>query len=275
MLQIQPLRKDRVVKKGKGAIPSGEVGTVRYFLSLQCGFLLPMKHNPSYYAVITADVRYDQRLSANAKLLYGEITSLTNKEGYCWASNAYFAELYGLTERTISRLISSLKNCGYINYEVEQDNYRKIYLSQPPRVDNSDVGGRQKCRGGTTKMSRGVRQKCLHNTKENTKGNITSNSGEEIDPQDIVDVIDAFAAVNHAFSKWYGNTTQRNAVSRLITLQGKENVLNVVAQLPKTNTMEFMPTITTPLELDDKYAKLQNQIIRQRNRHIQQKPRVI
>ena len=41
--------------------------------------------NPGYYAVIPANVRYDKRLKPNAKLLFGEITCLTNKKGFCWA----------------------------------------------------------------------------------------------------------------------------------------------------------------------------------------------
>jgi hypothetical protein len=63
---------------------------------------------PNYYAVIPASVRYDERVIANAKLLYGEITSLCNKEGKCWATNSYFAKLYGVHKNTISKWISSL-----------------------------------------------------------------------------------------------------------------------------------------------------------------------
>ena len=46
---------------------------------------------PNYYAIIPADVRYDKRLKPIERLLYGEITCLSNKEGYCFASSNYFA----------------------------------------------------------------------------------------------------------------------------------------------------------------------------------------
>jgi hypothetical protein len=60
---------------------------------------------PSYYAIIPANVRYSN-LKPNTKLLYGEITALASKEGYCFASNRYFADLYDVTKNTISSWIS-------------------------------------------------------------------------------------------------------------------------------------------------------------------------
>ncbi len=70
--------------------------------------------NPSYYAIIPAFVRYDNRLSANMKLMYGEITSLANKEGICWATNKYFAELYNVTKETVSFWINTLIKFDYL-----------------------------------------------------------------------------------------------------------------------------------------------------------------
>lgn len=85
------------------------------------------KENPSYYAVIPANVRYDKRLKANEKLLYGEITSLSNKKGYCWASNKYFADLYGVTNQAVSKWIKDLKDIGYIEIDyIYKDNSKEI-----------------------------------------------------------------------------------------------------------------------------------------------------
>ena len=52
-----------------------------------------MDNKPNYWSVLPADVRYDKELKANEKILYSEITSLMNKDGYCYASNKYFSEL--------------------------------------------------------------------------------------------------------------------------------------------------------------------------------------
>lgn len=93
----------------------------------------------SYYAVIPATVRYDKELKANEKLLYGEITSLANKSGYCYALNRYFAELYNVTTHTVSQWISHLEKLNYIKTEIIRKNNnevqeRRIYINDIPYV---------------------------------------------------------------------------------------------------------------------------------------------
>jgi len=46
---------------------------------------------PNYYAILSAEVRYDNRLRPNVKLLYAEITALCNMNMECFASNRYFS----------------------------------------------------------------------------------------------------------------------------------------------------------------------------------------
>jgi len=69
---------------------------------------------PNYYAIIPAHVRYNKELTLLERLLFGEITSLTNFKGYCWANNNYFAKLYGRSKGTISKSINKLNLLGFL-----------------------------------------------------------------------------------------------------------------------------------------------------------------
>ena len=73
-----------------------------------------MKEKPNYYAILSAEVRYDDRLKANVKLLYAEITALCNMNAECFASNKYFADLYKKEKGTISGWVSQLVKYGYV-----------------------------------------------------------------------------------------------------------------------------------------------------------------
>ena len=111
---------------------------------------------PNYYAIIPAEVRYSN-LKPNAKLLYGEITALSGKLGYCYATNNYFAELYGVSKNTISSWISDLKKLGFINVILERNDKKQII---------------KRCIGITKKMDSPIHEKMKGN---NTSNNNTSN----------------------------------------------------------------------------------------------------
>lgn len=95
----------------------------------------------SYYAIIPANVRYDSELTEKAKLLYGEITCLSNKEGYCFATNNYFAKLYNCTTRAIQNAISKLQERGYIKVVIEENYQRKIFISSSLGYEKNFIGG--------------------------------------------------------------------------------------------------------------------------------------
>lgn len=97
-------------------------------------------NKPNYYAIIPANVRYDKDLSANAKLLYGEITSLCNEKGYCWATNQYFANLYEVSDRTIQNLIKQLSDKKYIQIRIINNSKRLIYIDFTTHENNFTPG---------------------------------------------------------------------------------------------------------------------------------------
>ena len=147
------------------------------------------KIQKNYYAIIPADVRYDKRLKPLARLLYGEITALCNEKGYCWASNSYFAELYEVSDITISRYISELKEYGYIKcvYDKTQENIdkRKIYII--PSYQNNQDGINRNDKTVLTEMiipsyqnnQDGINRNDKHN---NTNNNTNNNTEREKEP---------------------------------------------------------------------------------------------
>ena len=101
------------------------------------------KETPGYYAILIPQVRYDKNLKPMEKILYAELTALSNKNGYSHASNSYFAELYDCDKATISRYISNLEKYGYIKTEIIRDEKnaiteRKIYICTDKIVNAND-----------------------------------------------------------------------------------------------------------------------------------------
>ncbi len=142
-----------------------------------------MNEQPSYYAIITANVRYDNRLTDSEKILFAEITALSNKYGYCTATNGYFAILYEVTKVTISRRISKLKEHGYLDIEIVKENnefkQRKLYpLTQNIRPINTDVKTPI-----NTNVMRGINTNVKHNNTSNNntrKNNTRKNNNHHL-----------------------------------------------------------------------------------------------
>lgn len=146
------------------------------------------KQQPSYYSVIIAEVRYSKKINANEKLLYSEISALTNKYGYCWSSNKYFSKLYDCTPQAISKWISNLEKNGFISCEriyapggkeIKKriirlaNNFEKMpYSEENEECDSNDDGsnsddqGINQCVGGSNNS--------LHPYQHRIKGNNTS-----------------------------------------------------------------------------------------------------
>lgn len=126
-----------------------------------------MDTKPNYYGIIPAEIRYNKKLTPNAKILYSEITALCNKEGFCWAGNKYFANLYNTSRTSISKWISSLEKQGYIRIEIIKDingTRRKIYA------------------GGVKKTFNPCKDSFHHN---NTRDNILSKDNTDTEVSDV------------------------------------------------------------------------------------------
>ena len=99
------------------------------------------RNRVGYYSIIPSKILYNKELKANEKLLYAMITSLACKEGYCFATNNYFAEELGVHPKTVSSWISDLRDKNFIcvakdlfinkifdnhEYEIVNDRRKKV-----------------------------------------------------------------------------------------------------------------------------------------------------
>ena len=168
-----------------------------------------IKEQPSYYAVLTAEVRYSKVLKPMEKLMYAEITVLANTTGECYATNKYFAELYDVSVETVSRWIANLAKHKFINRRIKyregskQIEKRFISLSHP--IDE--------------KINTPHDNKVMTPIDEKVKGNTTSfnisSLIENFYPNDI-----SLLAVKDS----YGNVTDQ--VLRIAVQEFKDAALN-------------------------------------------------
>lgn len=117
------------------------------------------KEEPNYYAIIPANVRYDKRLIQGAKLLYGELTALSNQKGYCWASDTYFIKLYKVSRRTVQSWFKSLEDSGYISREVvykgdtKEIDARYVRILHNPSAENCVTPSAENCTVNNTSIN--------------------------------------------------------------------------------------------------------------------------
>lgn len=196
-----------------------------------------MEERPNYYAIIPASVRYDTELKPNEKLLYGEITSLMNKEGYCYASNKYFAELYNVSVQSISYWISNLINKGYLQSEIvykensKEISYRKLTTTL---LKKSLIPIKENFKGGIKE-----------NFKDNNKDIIINNNIER-----YIERIQEFKPVlnsaDYELIKQISNKYSLEELKQAIKVCKDNNaysikyLLQVLTNKPKTNKPEWL-----------------------------------
>lgn len=171
----------------------------------------------SYYAIIPANVRYDKDLAPNAKLLYGEITALCNEKGYCWASNQYFAELYGVSVLSVKRWVNSLVNKGYVyrtlTYKPNSKEVDKRILSIDSgiKIDTTSV---QKCYDPSIKND--TSSSIKNDTDNNTSINNTFNNTNIYKEKNIKK-----ESVNSVISEYTENKDLQDALHDFVDMRTK------------------------------------------------------
>lgn len=226
-----------------------------------------------YYGILPAEVRYDKELPANAKLLFVEITALCRKQGYCWATNAYFAELLGATERTVTRWVKILCDKGYCFTTTKtfrwQDGtvkkVRYICLSKKAADDlkalsQEDILGRHHI---DISVQNHIDTSVLYNKNNNEldKSLMDTNvSIGEVSPETY-----GKAEINQLFETWEhttglpitsNKTKNRYACNNLIGKYGVDGVEKLIRVVEKAQTDRYAPRVADFCDLQAKLNQL-------------------
>jgi len=76
------------------------------------------------------DYVLEKKISPRAKILYAKLILLCHKNGFCFANNKYLADILNVSTRTISKLLTALKNEKLIRIMYDESRNRNIYIEK-------------------------------------------------------------------------------------------------------------------------------------------------
>jgi len=142
--------------KNEGLISTSKKITKRHITTK------PLLEDGGFYAVVPDYIYTNPLLTNKAKIIYADITALTNECGYCYATNERLAKQNNCTTRTVQNAIEQLEFYGFIEVKHER-NTRRIYLKK----ENEKVIYRDE-KNDTSNNSEGVKKMIPGGEKNDT-----------------------------------------------------------------------------------------------------------
>lgn len=197
---------------------------------------------------------------AITQVVFMWLCSYANKDGTCYPSRKTLAKDAGITIRTVDAHLKKLEEIGVIvktsrsDENVSRSNLYQIMLVEQ-NIHQGSAGNAPPPVQEMHHPRAGNAHRTISNELNNIElNNITSSSAAS----DVSEIIKLFESVDPKNRTNYGNITQRKAVTFLIEEYGKEEVCRRIEFLPRSNTMPFFPTITTPVQLKEKWVSLES-----------------
>jgi DNA-binding Lrp family transcriptional regulator len=187
------------------------------------------------------------------------------RDGECRASNETIGEVVHAKPRSVQNSLNRLEKAGYIKREYKGADRRnrlriKALLSYRTERNSEDtkpaselVSTRERTGEDTT--SELVSTRDSKSKKVRKESTLTPPQADGVGKV-INEVMGLFLPVNTSIGRLFGRDSQRNALERLIKQHGRQKIEDVIKFLPKSNSIKYAPTITTPIQLEDKLGSL-------------------
>lgn len=213
------------------------------------------------------------QLTDKAKLLYIGSITLADDDGRLLGNPAYlrgqifpYDEKLSVTETL--QLRNEVEKSGLFSvYEAQNGSKKQEIITHPNWEEYQKIRKDlyKKSQYPSPKNTKTLRNETVTPPlQENTLSQVKLSKDKlisETSSENINLLIKTFETLNPASKKFYGIPTQRKACQDLISTYTFDRVKNIVEKtLPKTNGIPFFPTITTPLQLRDKWVSLESAI---------------
>lgn len=218
-----------------------------------------MKYEKGSFITVP-NINYLQGHKGNLQALFMWICKYADKDGRCFPSRKQLSKDLLVTKQTIDTYISKLCDLGLIEKTSrfrdgrQTTNLYQILIKDSESGQKNNTGGDEKSNHIPDKKD--ARDITKPSKEVNPPNKETSQ--KEVSEEVLVNkIIKLFKDVNPSYLKFFRNKTQREAIKELIRIHGIEQIERVINILPKTNSIQYLPVITTPIQLFDKWASLE------------------
>lgn len=230
---------------------------------------------------------YARLCGINATGVYLCLCRHADRNQESFPSVELMAEKLGLSKRSIVNAIAILVKWNIVSKErTRRENAtwlnniytlldKSVWLPKDSQVHQMHVDSQvqnmhEPSANNDTSQVHHVHPKGTHRRVTHKKGTHISEedfAGNPILNRQVGEIIKQFESINPACKRYYGNKTQRKACESLIDTIGYDRTIAVVRDtLPMSNKVAYMPSITTPLQLLERYATLESAINKAKNK---------
>lgn len=187
--------------------------------------------------------------------IYISLCRHANKEQEAWPSEEKLAEEWSMSSRTARRAIKILKHSRLIDIEKVRVSDGKwmnniyILLDKSEWIKPEDTGVLRSARGQTEQKPEDTGVPLRKHIQKET--HTISNASVAVNK-----TIELFKNINPSYEKLFKNKTQRSALERLLKKYGEIKVKGMLEFAAIIQSEKYAPTITTPLQLEDKLGSL-------------------
>lgn len=215
--------------------------------------------------------------------LYMQMKKVAGENGKCFLSERKLMDKLGVGEKALKKSIAYLIGRGWIKesgFVIAQTKggpqkvkaYTIIDIWKL-NVEHYEQGASESghLSKGASESSKVLSKVAKGASESGTNKNpiiktIEEDTSEQARKVDLTSqLIKEMESVDIKNKRYYGNTTQREAVKFMIDEYGYDLVEKVIKALPKMKaTIPYFPSITTPCELRDKWVKMKDAVDREK-----------